>query len=313
MSHASESSFSPVPPDCLSGGGEMGERMRAFDWSRTPLGPVETWPQSLHTAVRIMLTSRQPIWLGWGEQLIKFYNDPYKEIVGGKHPSALGQPAAVVWRDIWNEIGPMLETAMGGVEGTYVEAQLLIMERNGYPEETYYTFSYSPIPDDDGGVGGIICANTDDTQRVIGERQLALLRELAAGTADARTWRDACERAARALAANPRDLPFAMIYMAEPDGRTVSLVGSSGIDPRHPAAAGTVAVDGVSFWPFADVLGRHEPCIASDLAGAFASELPGGPWSDPPSQAAVLPILPTGETGRAGVLIVGLNPYRLLA
>jgi hypothetical protein len=140
----------------FSGGGEMGERIRFFDWSQTPLGPIEDWPQSLMTAVRIMLASRQPIWLGWGEQLIKLYNDPYKAIVGGKHPAALGQPAAVVWREIWDAIGPMLQTAMTGTEGTYVEAQLLIMERNGYPEETYYTFSYSPIPDDTGGVGGII-------------------------------------------------------------------------------------------------------------------------------------------------------------
>src|SRR5689334_20328424 len=137
------------------GGGEMGERIRAFDWTQTPLGPIETWPHSLMTAVRIMLTSRQPFWLGWGDQLIKLYNDPYKAIVGGKHPGALGQPAAVVWREIWDDISPMLTTAMGGVEGTYVEAQLLIMERNGYPEETYYTFSYSPIPNDQGGVGGI--------------------------------------------------------------------------------------------------------------------------------------------------------------
>ena len=86
-------------------GGEMGERIRAFDWAQTPLGPIETWPQSLMTAVRIMLTSRQPFWLGWGEQLIKLYNDPYKAIVGGKHPGALGQPAAVVWREIWMTLG----------------------------------------------------------------------------------------------------------------------------------------------------------------------------------------------------------------
>ena len=82
--------------DFLTGGGEMGQRIRAFDWSRTPLGPAESWPQSLKTAIRIMLTSRQPIWLGWGESLIKLYNDPYKAIVGGKHPSALGEPASVV-------------------------------------------------------------------------------------------------------------------------------------------------------------------------------------------------------------------------
>ena len=170
----------------LAGGGEMGELIRRHDWARNPLGPPESWPQSLKTAVRIMLTSRQPIWIGWGDELIYLYNDPYKTIIGGKHPAALGRPTREVWREIWADIEPMLTTAMGGVEGTYVEEQLLIMERHGYPEETYYTFSYSPIPDDDGSPGGIICANTDDTQRVIGERQLKLLRELASRTADAR-------------------------------------------------------------------------------------------------------------------------------
>src|SRR5690606_10328938 len=168
----------------LTGGGEMGAHIRAFDWAETPLGPIDQWPQSLKTAVRIMLTSRQPFWIGWGEQLHYLYNDPYKSIIGGKHPHALGQPTSVVWREIWEVIAPMLTTAMTGDEGTYVESQLLIMERHGYREETYYTFSYSPIPDDDGGVGGIICANTDDTQRVISERQLALLHALAAQTAD---------------------------------------------------------------------------------------------------------------------------------
>jgi PAS domain-containing protein len=172
----------------LAGGGEMGALMRALDWRAIPLGPPEQWPQSLKTAVRIMLTSRQPIWIGWGPELIYLYNDAYKSIIGGKHPWALGKPTSEVWQEIWGDIGPMLATAMSGTEGTYVEEQLLIMERNGYPEETYYTFSYSPIPDDDGSAGGIICANTDDTQRVIGERQLSLLRQLAAEAAQARTW-----------------------------------------------------------------------------------------------------------------------------
>src|SRR5688572_33369616 len=96
----------------LSGGGEMGARMRAFDWDATPLGPPQYWPQSLKTAVRIMLTSRQPIWVGWGDELILFYNDPYLSIIGGKHPEALGQPVAKVWHEIWDEIGQMLSTAM---------------------------------------------------------------------------------------------------------------------------------------------------------------------------------------------------------
>src|ERR1700757_4070485 len=166
----------------LAGGGELGALIRAFDWATTPLGPPQDWPQSLKTAVRIMLTSRQPIWVGWGPELTYLYNDAYKSIIGGKHPWALGRPTSEVWREIWADIGPLLDTAMGGIEGTYVEEQLLIMERNGYAEETYYTFSYSPIPDDGGRPGGIFCANTDATERGIGERQLALLRELAAKT-----------------------------------------------------------------------------------------------------------------------------------
>jgi hypothetical protein len=152
----------------------------------------------------------------WGEELINLYNDAYKSIVGGKHPKALGQPASDVWQEIWDQVGPRAESAMLKNEGTYDEALLLIMERNGYPEETYYTFSYSPVPNDQGGTGGIICANTDDTQRIIGERQLALLRELAARTADARTFDEACTLSAKCLETNPYDLPFAMIYLVDP-------------------------------------------------------------------------------------------------
>ncbi len=128
----------------------------------------------------------------------------------------------------------MLATAMKGDEGTYVEDQLLIMERNGYPEETYYTFSYSPIPDDDGNAGGIICANTDYTQRVIGERQITLLRELAARTVDARSSTDACQRSAQALLTNGWDLPFAAIYLAADAG--FRLAATAGISAGHAGA-----------------------------------------------------------------------------
>src|ERR1700729_870021 len=168
----------------LAGGGELGALMRATDWSRTSLGPIEVWPQALRTSVRIMLTSRQPMFVWWGGELINLYNDAYRSIVGGKHPWALGQPASVVWREIWDQVGPRAQSAMSHNEGTYDEALLLIMERNGYPEETYYTFSYSPVPSDDGGNGGILCANTDDTQRIISERQLAMLRDLGSSTAN---------------------------------------------------------------------------------------------------------------------------------
>jgi signal transduction histidine kinase/DNA-binding response OmpR family regulator len=287
----------------------MGQRIRAHDWAATPLGPPEHWPQSLKTAIRIMLTSRQPIWIGWGPELIYFYNDPYKSIIGGKHPLALGQPTAAVWREIWAEIGPMLATALVGDEGTYVEQQLLIMERNFYPEETYYTFSYSPVPNDDGSTGGIICANTDDTQRVLSERQLALLRDLAASTADARTWQEACERSALALEANRRDLPFALIYMADPEADDVRLAGLSGIAPGHPAAPDVIAAGASALWPIADILRQPDRHVLVDLPAGTG--FPSGAWQQPPVRAVLVPIPAAGETGRAGVLVAGLNPFRL--
>jgi signal transduction histidine kinase/DNA-binding response OmpR family regulator len=295
----------------LAGGGEMGALIRGFDWESSELGPPRAWPQSLKTAVRIMLTSRQPIWIGWGPQLIYLYNDPYKSIIGGKHPWALGRPTREVWREIWADIGPLLDTAMGGVEGTYVEEQLLIMERNGYPEETYYTFSYSPIPDDAGAPGGIICANTDDTARVIGERQLALLRELAAGTADARSWREACERSAQALSLDRHDLTFALVYMVEPDGEEALLAGAAGLAPGSPAAPDRLPLVGEAAWPVGEVYRSRQPLRIEDLEGRFGEALPTQPWDVASKSAVLLPIAASGETARAAVLVAGLNPYRL--
>lgn len=298
----------------LSGGGELGALMRAMDWSKTALGPVESWPQALRTSVRILLTSRQPMFVWWGDELINLYNDAYKSIVGGKHPWALGQPAAAVWREIWDQVGPRAQQAMTANEGTYDEALLLIMERHGYREETYYTFSYSPVPSDTGETGGILCANTEDTQRIIGARQLALLRELATRTADARTIYEACTLSARSLETNARDLPFALIYLLDPDHRRVVLAGSSGISAGHDAAPSEALLDSPApdskfVWPFAEVLHTHAPARVTDLE--FLGPLPAGAWDRPPRQAAVLPIAPSGKTGRSGVLVAGLNPYRL--
>ncbi|MEH1857639.1 MAG: ATP-binding protein [Nostoc sp.] len=294
----------------LIGGGEMGARMREQDWSKTSLGPTQHWPQSLKTAVRIMLTSRQPMFVWWGEELINLYNDAYKAIIGGKHPEALGQPASYVWREIWDQVAPRAESAMLKNEGTYDEALLLIMERNGYPEETYYTFSYSPVPNDQGDTGGIICANTDDTQRIISERQLALLRELAARTADARTFDEACTLSASCLESNSYDLPFAMIYLVDPDKQEVFLAGTCRIEQNHIAVPETVALDADGVWPFAEVIKTHRPKLISDLEVSFSS-LPCGVWQRSPHEAIAVPIAPSGQTGKAGILIAGLNPFRL--
>ena len=193
-------------------------------------------------------------------------------------------------------------------EGTYDEALLLIMERHGYEEETYYTFSYSPVPNDRGGTGGIICANTADTERIVGERQLAMLRELATRTADARSWQEACRASAEALAQNPRDIPFALLYVLDADPRRFRLAGATGIAEGHAAAP--PAIDASSPWPLAEVLQSGRLQLVGELAERFG-ELPGGAWPRPPRQAALVPMTPAGETGRPGVLVVGLNPFRL--
>ena len=304
-------SSSPMSPtDFLAGGGEMGERIRAKDWSTTPLGPVEQWPQSLRTIVRIMLTSRQAIWIGWGPELTKLYNDPYKAIVGGKHPEALGQPASVVWHEIWPEIEPRLRTVVQENVGTYDESLLLIMERYGYQEETYYTFSYSPVPGDQGGVGGIICVNTDDTQRIIGERQVKLLRNLASETADARTIADVCQLSAQSLGLNPYDLPFALIYLYDQGSQTLYLAGTSGIEKDHPGIPEVVVLDAPTLWPFAEVISSQQTVPIPELEKVLAP-LPSGAWQRPSRQAVAVPIVPPGQTGPAGMLIAGLNPLRL--
>lgn len=297
----------PASLSFLAGGGEVGKLLRQHDWSKTPLGHPSTWPQSLKTAVRIMLTSRQPIWVGWGPELTYLYNDPYLSIIGGKHPDVIGKPIAEVWSEIWADIEPLLEEAMNGESGTYSEEQLLIMERNGYPEETYYTFSYSPIPNDDGAPGGIICANTDDTQRVIGERQLALLRELAAETVDSRSWHDACTRAMAVLAKGQHDLPFAILYMAEPQSTALERVVKTGFGPGFHLPDAPFAE-----WPLETALAEHRVIVVDGLPDVIADHLAPGVWERKPDKIALIPILPQGESARSGVLAVGLNPYRLL-
>ena len=261
--------------------------MRAMDWSQTSLGPVESWPQALRTSVRIMLTSRQPMFVWWGDELINLYNDAYKSIVGGKHPQALGQPASVVWREIWDQVGPRAKSAMTANEGTYDEALLLIMERHGYREETYYTFSYSPVPSDTGEAGGILCANTDDTQRIIGARQLALLRELAARTTDARTI-DGCVFAERAVARNQparSSVRAALSAGCRPSPRGACRKLGHGRQPRGRAV-------GSMPW-MTRPYGRSPRCCTltpppwSTNLDALGL-LPNGAWDRPPQQAVVL-------------------------
>src|ERR1700722_2978930 len=150
-------------------GGEMAALIAAADWNNTVLGPSDAWSQSLTTILRILVTSRYAMWMGWGPDLTFFYNDAYAPTLGVKHSKALGQPASQVWAEIWKDIGPRAESVMQSGVATWDKGLLLFLERSGYSEETYHTFSYSPLPDDDGSVAGMLCVVTEETQRVIGD------------------------------------------------------------------------------------------------------------------------------------------------
>lgn len=196
----------------LAGGGDTGELIRNFNWSETTLGSPEFWPASLRTCVRIILTSQQPMFVWWGKDLINIHNDAYRAILGGKHPGAMGQSAREIWKEIWSDVGPRTEMALKNNVGTYDESLLLIMERNGYQEETYYTFSYSPIPGEDGEPNGIICANTDNTFQIINDRQLRTLKDLGKAYIDSKSDTDIYKRTIKVLSENPHDFPFVMAY-----------------------------------------------------------------------------------------------------
>ena len=295
-------------PEFLGDGGDMGAAMRAFDWATTPLGPPQGWPQELQTCLRIMLASRQPMWVWWGPQLINFYNDAYRFVLKNKHPAALGQPAQQVWAEIWGQIRSRIAAAMAG-EASYSEAELLIMDRAGAPEETYYTFSFSPVPLADGSIGGIVCANTDDSDRVIGARRLALLREIATRTWEARTVADVYALAAQALGTDPRDMPFALIYQLEPDGARAALRGAAGIEMGHAAAPESLSLDGAMVWPVSDVVRSGTRRLVARLNEKFA-DLPRGAWSEPPEDAVLLPLSTGAEAAPRGVLVLAANPYR---
>lgn len=155
----------------LRGGGRVGELMREHDWATSPLGPPAAWPQPLRTATAMMLNTSQPMFIAWGPELAFIYNDAYAPILGAKHPSGLGRPFQEIWADIWADLAPLTERALAG-EAVWQEDLLLLMHRHGYEEETYFTFTYSPLPDETGAVAGMFCTCIETTARVIAERKL---------------------------------------------------------------------------------------------------------------------------------------------
>jgi signal transduction histidine kinase/response regulator of citrate/malate metabolism len=295
-------------PSFLDGDTEMAELTRAFDWSKSPLGPPESWPDSLRTAVNIVLTSRFAMWMGWGNELTFLYNDAYAHMtLGAKHPWALGRPAHEVWAEIWPHLAPRIDQVLKTRTATWDERLLLFLERSGFPEETYHTFSYSPLGAEARGAEGMLCVVTEETERVIGERRLGLLHELGAELAGASTTAEVLAAVERALKSPAPDLPFTLTYMLDADAAGARRVVSTGIASDHPAVSDATGAQLVHpLWPLARVLAEQASTVIS-----LPSTLPWpkGAWQQEPLQAVLLPFS-RGGAELPGVFIAGLNRYR---
>jgi len=276
-SSLNDTSLSIHLTDPLAGGGEMGELMRSIDWSQTAVGAASSWPQSLRTALSILLETGFPMYIAWGPEFIQFYNDGYRPILGStKHPAAMGRSTRETFAEIWDIIGPMFEGVMRGTPTTVVDF-LLPLDRHGFVEECYFIFSYSPIREEGGSVGGVLVTVTETTERVLGARRLETLQQLSARMQEAATAEAACEIAATVLGENPADLPFALLYLLGPDGQRATLAGTAGIGPGTAASPAEI-----------------------DLASEER------PW--PRQQVLEIPIAQPGQDRPTGVLVAGISP-----
>ncbi|RZL11920.1 MAG: response regulator, partial [Rubrivivax sp.] len=291
--------------DVFVGDGEMARLMRSHDWGATPLGTPDTWPNTLKVAIRLLLTSRFEMWMGWGPDIAFFYNDAYRPTLGDKHPRSLAMPTRVLWQEIWHDVQPRLQVVYERGEATWDRALLLLLQRHGYPEETYHTFSYSPLLGDTGQVEGVFCAVTEETERVVGERRLASLRELASGLAGARSREAVLAAAEDKLALNRHDLPFTLTYLFEADGQA-RLACATGIERGHACAPEQLALQGAAW----DVAGLWQGELTELLHPCSDRDLPSGAWDRAPQAAALVPLIGQGTGKPMGVMVVGINPYR---
>jgi len=298
----------PDPLAFLAGGGEMGRLIRSIDWSGTPLGPVEAWPQSLRTTVSLCLASNFPIDIVWGPKHVQIYNDGYWPICGGKHPRSMGQNFSECWASAWPVIGEAFAQALAG-QPSFLEDQRIFLDRNGYLEETFFTFSFSPIRDETGGGGGLFHPVTETTAKMLSERRTRALRDLSARTGKAKSVEEALALSAQTLTDYDLDLPFVLLYALNPSGQQARLIGSTGLKAGTAACPDSVGVGASmqSFWPVAEVFCSSSAVQVDDVARRLGPP-PYGPYDEPPKAALVLPITPPGAEYPTVVLVAGVSP-----
>lgn len=293
--------------EVVVGGGEMGARIRELDWSSTSLGPIEAWPQSLRSALSILLPSKAQIALCWGEDLITLYNDAYRPVFGAKHPQALGKPIRDAWDELWRAgLKEIFDDVLATGEAFWAEDRPFFMERHGYLEETYFGVSYDPVRDESGRVGGIFCIVNETTGRVIGERRLRALRDLGHIGQHARKVADVYPAAVEILAKYSEDLPFVLLYV--PAG-TLHLTRAMCAGLAEDCAAAPMEMPALreeSPWRTC-----NELTVLADADLVHFGALHAGCWPEPIRQAVVLPFSAAGYEAPA-YLIVGVSPRRAL-
>ena len=286
----------------LAEGGVSGEVARAVDWASTPLGPAAAWPPSLKTIVGVVLQSRHPMFLWWGPALIQFYNDAYLPSFGaGKHPAAMGQRGRDCWQEAWPVVWPQIDDVMSRRRSSWNEDQLVPVFRNGRLEEVYWTYGYSPVLDDGGGVGGVLVVCTETTSRVVVSRRSRTMRSLVERTALTTDPTVLLDAAIDALQGARHDVPFALVYRYEGRSRAPRLVRWAGLP--DPTRVDAIVRERMGRSPF----GSREP-RAELLKCDAASALPGGEWPEPAPALFVVPVGPSGRESSGDVIVFGLSP-----
>jgi signal transduction histidine kinase/CheY-like chemotaxis protein len=309
-SRAADQSTDNLIQSVFPGGGEMGALMRAFDWTATPLGSPETWSPTLQTMTRMLLGNSFPMLLWWGPDFIQLYNDAYIPVLGEKHPGrALGQPFHECWAEVYGVLGPLADGPYQGGPATWIEDIPVELNRYSYKEEAHFTISYSPVPDPSvvSGIGGVLAIVHEISAKVVGDRRTLALRDLASRAVAASTAEEACVEAARTLAADCKDVPFALVYLLDEAGEVAHLAGAAETEGRADLCPPQVRLgDREALWPLQQCRQSEQIVLARDLAARF-SRVPPGPWADPPDTAAVVPIRSQVAHQLAGFLIAGVS------
>ena len=308
--------FEPLPSSQLErlfpGDSEMAARMRTLDWSATDFGPPANWPENLRVAVSICLPCRFPIVIWWGKRFCLLYNDAHLPMLTAeKHPRVLARPGIECWPEVWDLIGPMLESVLATGKATWSENSELYFNRRLPKEEVYITWTYAPILAEDAQtVEGIFCPCTETTEQIVGARRLETLRKLGVRAQESRTVEAACQHAATVLSENPRDISFAAIYLVDAAGSEATL--SAAVIPEGeyllPQSVSLSGNDSLSPWPLVSVLRTKRAMEIGDLVSRGV-RIRGNPWPEPVSSAIILPIYATPDT-LAGLLAAGLGPRR---